>query len=51
MSQCALVSVIKKAIYSASVIDKAVNVCFLDLQLITLSADKNTVYIDKYSVI
>ena len=51
MSQCALVSVIKKAIYFASVIVKAVNVCFLNLQLIAPPADKNTVYIDEYSVI
>jgi hypothetical protein len=46
VSQCASVPVIEKAIYSASVVDKADKVCFLDLQLIAPPADKNTVPID-----
>jgi hypothetical protein len=46
VSQHASVPAIEKAIYSASVIDKANKVCFLDLQLIAPPADKNTMPID-----
>jgi hypothetical protein len=46
VSQHASVPAIEKVIYSASVVDKADKVCFLDLQLIAPSADKNTVPVD-----